>query len=107
MHTGFQFIKVALHAKARLFHEVGGEKAVDGGHDPRVFLDVAVAEPEFGEGGIWFCFHPGTPLFYGGNYVVHSYTDHRREATRYVHTWVVGVMWLRLVASVFVLNGIH
>lgn len=47
MHAGFQLIEMSLHAKARLLHKVGGEKSVDGRHNPRVFFHVAVAEPQF------------------------------------------------------------
>ncbi len=48
---------MALHAKARLFHEVGGEEAVDSRHDPGMFLDVAVAEPKLGDRDVLSSFH--------------------------------------------------
>lgn len=57
VHAGFEFIEVTLYAKARLFHEVSGEEAVHGGHDPWMFLDVAVTEPEFGDRDVLFGFH--------------------------------------------------
>ncbi len=46
MHAGFQFVEMALYAKARLLHKIGGEKSVYGLHHPGVFLHVAVAEPQ-------------------------------------------------------------
>lgn len=58
VHAGFEFIEMALHTKARLFHEVSGEKTVHGRHDPGMFLDVAVAEPEFGDRDVLSGFHP-------------------------------------------------
>lgn len=57
VHAGFQFIEVALHAKARLFHEVSGEKAVDGRHHPGMVFDVAVGEPQLSERGLVFMLH--------------------------------------------------
>ena len=58
VHAGFEFIDVTLYAKARLFHEVSGEEAVHGGHDPWMFLDVAVTESEFGDRDVLSGFHP-------------------------------------------------
>ena len=61
VHAGFEFIEVTLYAKAWLFHEVSGEEAVHGGHDPWMFLDVAVTESEFGDCDVLPGFH--LPLF--------------------------------------------
>ena len=60
VHAGFKFIEVTLYAKAWLFHEVSGEEAVHGGHDPWMFLDVAVTEPEFGDRDVLSSFHPAS-----------------------------------------------
>ncbi len=60
VHAGFQFIKVTLHTKARLFHEVRGEETVDSGYYPGMFLDVAVAESEFSGRDVFVRFHWGT-----------------------------------------------
>jgi len=54
MHAGLEFIKMTLHAKARLFHEVGREKAIDSRHDPGMLFDVAIAEPELGDRNVFF-----------------------------------------------------
>src|SRR5690242_7731807 len=48
MHAGFQLLKMALHAEARLLHEVGGEKAVDRRHHPWMLLGIAITQPQFG-----------------------------------------------------------
>lgn len=60
VHAGFEFIEMTLHTKARLFHEVGREKTVHGGHDPWMFLDVAVTEPELGDRDVLSGFHPAS-----------------------------------------------
>lgn len=57
VHAGFQFLKMALHAKTRLLHKIGGEEAVDSRHDPGMILDVAIAEPEFSDGSRFFTVH--------------------------------------------------
>ena len=57
VHAGFKFIEMALHAKARLFHEVGGEESVHSRHDPGVFLDVAIREPKLGDRDVLSGFH--------------------------------------------------
>jgi hypothetical protein len=60
MHAGFQFFKMALHTKAGLLHKVGGEKTVHGRHDPGLFLDVAIAQPQFYHRGLRFGLHRRT-----------------------------------------------
>ncbi len=57
MHAGLQLIKMSLHAKAGLLHEVGREKAIDGGHDPGMLFDVAIAEPKLGYRNVLSGFH--------------------------------------------------
>ena len=47
MHAGFQLLKMPLHAKARLFHEIGGQEAVDRRYDPRILLGIAITESQF------------------------------------------------------------
>lgn len=46
MHAGFQFVEMALDAKAGLLHKIGGEKSVYGLHHPGVLLHVTVAQPQ-------------------------------------------------------------
>ncbi len=57
MHAGLQLLKMLLHAKAGLFHEVGREKAIDGGYDPGMRFDVAVAQPKLGYRDVLSGFH--------------------------------------------------
>jgi len=53
----FQFVEMPLYTKTRLFHEIGREKSVDGCHNPGMGFDIAIAEPEFGDGEVVLWVH--------------------------------------------------
>ena len=46
VHARFQLVKMPLDPKARLFHKIGREKAVNGCDDPRVCRHIAVTQPQ-------------------------------------------------------------
>ena len=44
VRAGLQFFHVSLHAKPRVFHEIGGQESSDGLDHPGVCRDIAVTD---------------------------------------------------------------